>query len=61
MANGIPPELVWALLVAVIVEGFSMALLVYLMFRRQRMEEEARRMERKPSEERPEKGIEEEE
>jgi len=34
----IPNVLIWALLVAVIVQGFSMGLLVYLMIRRARKE-----------------------
>ncbi len=50
MAPDIPELLIWALLVAVIVQGFSMALLVYLMFRRSRRKEE-----RPPLEEPPEK------
>lgn len=52
----VPNWLVWALLIAVIVQGFSMALLVYLMFRRSR---EAKKTELVP-EEPPEENLEEE-
>ncbi len=49
----IPVVLIWVLLVAVIVQGFSMALLVYLMYRRTRMDKAE-----PPPEEAPEKEIE---
>jgi hypothetical protein len=55
----IPEVLIWGLLVAVIVEGFSMALLVYLMFRKQRRIREAPEMESPPPEQKPERQAEE--
>lgn len=53
MLPEIPNWLIWLLLVAVIIQGFSMALLVYLMFKKEAEEE-------KSTDEPPEEEVEEE-
>ena len=50
----IPDILIWAVVIAVIVQGFSMALLVYLMYQRRKDEkriEPAKPMKEEPPEE----------
>lgn len=49
----IPDILIWAVVIAVIIQGFSMALLVYLMYQRRKDEKRIRIEPAKPMKEEP--------